>query len=336
MISIPKNYRVLIVDDDSVSLLLLADHLRAAGHETMVARDAAEAKELLSCQTAQIVVADWVMPGTSGVDLCRWVRQRENCRGIHFVILTMYAQKEKLVEAFDAGVDDFLSKPIEPTELIARLGSWKRMIQLRADLEAQYRAVAKLNQDLIAANEKLYELAAIDELTGLPNRRQAVKRLQEHLARRRRYGEVLCCAMIDIDQFKSLNDTNGHAVGDLILRRTAELLRQSVREVDEVFRVGGDEFLIIFPRQHIDDAARIGERCRLAIESSRVTRRGADIGWSVSIGVAEPSDPSTGALDFLEGADQALYRAKARGRNFVDAQMTPNAALPPGIWHAGG
>src|ERR1700749_981713 len=137
MTEIPNNLNILIIDDDMVSLTLLADHLTSTGNEILIANDAAQAMEILSSKSIQIVIADWMMPTMTGLELCRWARGRDNCKSVHFVILTGYSEKEKLIEAFGAGVDDFLSKPVHEGELLARLRAWKRMIQLRSDLQSQ-------------------------------------------------------------------------------------------------------------------------------------------------------------------------------------------------------
>src|SRR3954470_4583196 len=161
---------VLLVDDDPISLSRLEEHLRPAGHRVLAVPSARGAVDILAREPVHLVIADWVMPEMSGLDLCRWVRSRRFDHPLHFVMLTVYSDRARLVEAFEAGVDDFLSKPLQEAELLARLRAWGRFVRLQADLARRHREAARLNGELARANARLAELAAQDDLTGLPNR----------------------------------------------------------------------------------------------------------------------------------------------------------------------
>ena len=181
---------------------------------------------LMERQNFQIVVIDWIMPVMDGPSLCRWIRGRTPQQLVHVVMLTIYSEKTKLVEAFDAGVDDFLTKPIHEGELLARMHAWTRIISLEEDLASQGKAAEVRGNELANLNARLAHLAAFDELTGLPNRREAMKHLEEKLSLSKRYGHPLACAAIDVDHFKWINDGLGHAAGDWLLRQLSQSLAQ--------------------------------------------------------------------------------------------------------------
>ncbi|HYE19877.1 MAG TPA: diguanylate cyclase [Tepidisphaeraceae bacterium] len=308
---------VLLVDDDPVSLALLEAHLGGHDLRILTASSAEEAMGVVSGTPVQIVIADWVMPGVSGLDLCRWVRSRTFAGPLHFVILTVHSETDRLTEAFAAGVDDFLSKPLDESELLARLRAWTRFVRLQEDLDARHREAARLNGELAAANARLAELATRDELTRLPNRREAVRCLDQQWAVHRRYGRPLACAMVDVDRFKWVNDTYGHPIGDDVLRHVAAALRRDVRDADAVFRLGGDEFLILLPDCDAAAAAACAERCRRAVCDRPVGPAG--VPCTVSIGIAQASNATAGPHDLLRAADEALYAAKRAGRNVARA-----------------
>src|SRR5207237_1961103 len=179
--------------------------------------------QCLQKHPVHIVIADWVMPGLNGLDLCRWMRWQQFEHPIHFVMLTVHSDQARLVEAFEAGVDDFLSKPLKQDELLARMRAWSRFIRLQEDLAQQHQTAQRLNEEfetvnnqLAIANLQLAAMALQDDLTLLPNRREAMRRLEEQWCISRRYGLPLSCAMIDVDRFKQFNDIHGHAAGDAV------------------------------------------------------------------------------------------------------------------------
>src|SRR2546421_2963861 len=146
---------VLLVDDDPVSLALLEEYMRSQNHQVFVASTASQAMLCLQKHPIHIVVADWVMPGLNGLDLCRWLRWQHFEHPIHFVMLTVHSEQARLVEAFEAGVDDFLSKPLRQDELLARMRAWSRFIRLQEDLARQHQAAQRLNDELETANGQL-------------------------------------------------------------------------------------------------------------------------------------------------------------------------------------
>jgi diguanylate cyclase (GGDEF)-like protein len=310
---------VLLVDDDPISLLLLERSLAAKDCIVRSVPTAQEAMRVLERQSVQIVIADWVMPEMSGIELCRWVRAKPLQRPLHFVMLTVHSDPARLVEAFEAGVDDFLSKPLDESELLARLRAWGRFVRLQEDLTARHREAQRLNDELISANARLEELATQDELTLLPNRRAAMRRLAEQWTIALRYAQPLSCLLIDIDHFKQFNDHYGHETGDDVLRQVATAIRSSIRLADAAFRLGGDEFLVLCPNSAATEAAACAERCRIAVAAHPPTTPAPHLSSTISIGLAEISPAMTTPRDLLRAADQALYAAKGAGRNVTHA-----------------
>ncbi|MBE3098784.1 MAG: diguanylate cyclase [Planctomycetes bacterium] len=324
--------KVVVVDDDPLSVEFLALHLASAGFEALVARDAHEALDLVRAGKSRTVIADWLMPEMDGLELCKAIRSLKNLNYVYFIMLTMVQGRHRLIEAFEAGVDDFISKPVQPEELLARLQVGMRMIGIQERLKQNARSVARLNKELAAANKRLQRLSATDDLTGLPNRRYAMLRLQEEWSLAERSGQPFACALVDVDAFKDANDTHGHPFGDAVLRQIGAVLRSSVRAGDVTCRFGGDEFLIIFRNQDAQGAGVGAERCRLVVQK-QAAQPSKDLRSpiTISIGVAQKEPDMSGPDDLLQSADKALYAAKHSGKNSVwawDAAGPYPAATP--------
>jgi putative two-component system response regulator len=316
---------VLLVEDDAAQSETIASLLAENGFSVVAAPDAAAALTVLARHRPRVVISDWSMPGMDGADLCRRVRALDQVEYTFFLMLTMHTDKERMLAAFDAGVDDFLVKPFHQGELLARIRAGVRTIRLHDELQRRNQGMHELNGQLLRLNSKLERLAVTDELTGLYNRRQAMIRLQERAAHADRYGEPLSIALIDLDHFKRINDTHGHAAGDEVLRTAAAVLAANVRETDTVCRTGGEEFLIVFPAQTAAEAAISVERCRAAVAAHAfVADAGAGGGAeprlavTISGGVASYRKGLGGVEGMLVRADRALYAAKAAGRNRVE------------------
>lgn len=314
--------RVLIVDDDADSVALVSRHLTGAGYEILTASSGDEAMKILASEGAPIVVTDWKMPGMSGLDLCRAIRDREGIGFAYVIILTAETGEDQLVEAFERGADDYLTKPFNRRELLARIRAGERIIQLRRDLEGRQWEVHRINAEmsiahtkLAEANEQLNRLATTDELTGLLNRREAMSRLAGFWSASVRRQSPLACISLDIDHFKDFNDMYGHAIGDTVLRAVAEALRSAVRSAEPVCRIGGEEFLILCPDATEAQAAMSAERLRETVEQLIVRVDKLQLVVTVSLGVAERRRTMTVPDELLRIADDALYAAKNAGRN---------------------
>jgi putative two-component system response regulator len=320
---------ILVADDDPLLLAKLVELLSATGETVISAVDGEDATRLLFERAPRVVLSDWVMPKSDGVELCRRIRAREGADPIHFIMMTTHSDKGRLLEAYDAGVDDFVVKPFDHEELLARVRAGIRAAKLHDDLVRRASGSQALNAELATLNSRLERLAITDELTGLFNRRHALARLGEQWEMFQRYGRPLSVAMIDIDHFKNINDTRGHGVGDAILRRIAGILRDQTRGTDVVCRVGGEEFLIIFPSQTLDEAGVCAERCRSAVAKHVFDIGGVDITATISIGLASRTGDMKEYPELLQCADQALYAAKHGGRNRICRADEPAAASNP-------
>lgn len=308
---------VLIVEDDSGQREEISSLLQDNGYSPIVASSANSALEILQTHRPRIIISDWVMPGMNGIDFCKRIRSCDQLEYVFFLMLTMHTDKDNMIQAFDAGVDDFVRKPFHQGELLARIRAGLRTIRLHDELHRRTHGAQQLNAQLLQLNSKLERLAVTDELTGLYNRRQAIARLGEKIESAERYGNALSIAMFDVDHFKKINDTLGHPAGDEVLRGIAATLRANVRSTDTIFRLGGEEFLIMFPTQTTQEALISVERCRTAIGASAVMIGGNGIHVTVSAGVSAFRTGMHDVSAFLKEADDALYEAKSAGRNCV-------------------
>jgi len=244
-------------------------------------------------------------------------------------MLTVHASKEELARAFDAGVDDFLAKPFEEVELMARLRSGLRAAAINEESFRQNLGSRQLTEQLLSLNNRLENLAITDDLTGLYNRREAMRRLEEQWILSDRYQRPLSVVILDIDHFKRVNDVHGHSAGDLVLREVAKTLGACVRNTDAVCRIGGEEFLIILPFQTTVEAELCANRCRTEIADREFSYLGQILKTTVSAGIACRRGDMICCSDLLEEADTALYVAKRAGRNMVHSGRAAPETSPP-------
>jgi diguanylate cyclase (GGDEF)-like protein len=309
--------RVLVVDDDASIRALIKAMLLHAGYEVIEATDGQEGFEKALEARPQIMITDWMMPQMDGVELTRALRQTKLGRGIYILILTALEAEERLVEAFDAGVDDFMSKPLRSRVLGARLRAGQRVVMLQQEIERDREEIRRFAAELAVTNRRLQEAALTDVLTGFPNRRYAIERFQQEWLASNRSRRPLSCMMIDVDNFKGINDTHGHDVGDMVLKRTAQAIKSGLRAQDVVCRTGGDEFVVICPETDLAAALACAERVRKAVADVKLSAGELDIRGSVSIGVATRESGMTDIGALLKRADEGLYQSKQGGRNRV-------------------
>jgi diguanylate cyclase (GGDEF)-like protein len=308
--------RVLVVEDDRSMRTLLEKMLLAAGHYVVIASNGIEALSMIEKERPQLIVTDWIMPQMDGIALCRELRDKPENRSIYVIIVTMQDSADKLVEAFEAGADDYISKPITPKIFFARLRAGQRVVQLQEELAFDREQLMHFATELSAANERLQGQALSDALTGLPNRRFAMERLEQEWALTKRGDRTLSCLMVDVDHFKSINDTYGHQVGDDALKLVADTLRRAARTQDIVCRYGGEEFLVICPDTDAQAAVQCAERLRTNVAAQGLhLQDGGEHKMTVSIGVAEKNESTNTLEALLIRADNNLYAAKDVGRN---------------------
>lgn len=311
--------RILIVDDDKAVADYLQQLLTSHGHTVFSAADGKEGLEKVLEYTPQLVISDWIMPNMDGIAFCESLRTTRDGRGLYFIILTALADEDRLVEAFEAGVDDYLVKPYSVKVLMARLRAGQRVTQLKDEISREREEVRRVASELAVTNRRLQRLALTDPLTLLPNRRYGMDSLEQEWEAAKNRGRPVTCMLIDLDRFKQINDTYGHDAGDTALKQAAKILKSAARTQDIVSRIGGEEFMVICPDTPLKEGTQYAELIRRTFADSLVNAGADRIKINVSIGIAEynPAMPHFSAL--IKAADDALYRAKLNGRNRVVA-----------------
>lgn len=317
--------RILIVDDDNSLSSYLQKLLTNHGHTVFSAADGKDGLEKVLEYNPQLVISDWIMPKMDGIAFCKSLRTTRDGRGLYFIILTALADEDRLVEAFEAGVDDYLVKPFSEKVLMARLRAGQRVTQLKEEISREREEVRRIASELAVTNRRLQRLALTDPLTLLPNRRYGMDSLEQEWEAAKNRGRPVTCMLIDLDRFKQINDTYGHDTGDTALKQAAKILKSAARTQDIVSRIGGEEFMVVCPDTPLKEGAQYADQIRRAFEDGVINAGAERIKINVSIGIAEynPAMPHFSAL--IKAADDALYQAKLTGRNKVIA-YTP--ALP--------
>jgi two-component system, cell cycle response regulator len=301
---------ILVADDEAINRALIQRRLEREGYRVLTARDGGEAVRVAREELPDLVILDVMMPGMDGLDACRALKEDERTRDIPVIFLSARDETEMKVSGFDLGADDYISKPFEAAELVAR-------VHVRIRLKRERDQLRTSAEEASARAEQAQERAMTDALTKLLNRHALGHTLARESAEARRYTRPLSCLMVDLDNFKTINDTYGHATGDLVLRQIAAVLREAVRGTDTVFRYGGEEFLVLLPETDLSGASALGEKIRAAAAARLFGEGARPFDLTLSIGVASLSGDESG-VDMIARADSALYRAKKRGRNRVE------------------
>lgn len=309
---------VMIVDDDERIIRLVTFLLKKAGFRFAVARDGKEALLLGEQELPEIIITDWMMPEMTGVELCAHIKRSEALRHSYVIMLTAEEAIDSIEEGFAAGADDYVCKPFSGPILIGRVQSAKRALELQVQLDRKREVRTKQMAKLSEMTNRLRSVTMTDALTKLPNRRFARRQLIEEWNVSVERDKRLSLGMIDIDNFKRINDTYGHDVGDHVLRMTGLVLRDNTRKADFVCRFGGEEFLLINIDCTRETALQCCERLRAAVEANHIEYGGFSGNVTISLGVAERKDGYGDVDSLLKAADQAVYRAKRLGRNRVD------------------
>lgn len=316
--------RVLIADGVDADRQQVKNILLEAGYDVAEAKDGFMATELALDFRPDLMVVAWTLPDISGEELVGTLRRTRIGRGIYVLGLREKVDDDALIAAFDAGVDDMLAKPVNPRLLLARASVGVRMTSLQLEIETDKEEIRHFAAELAVSNRRLQEAALMDSLTGFPNRRFFSDRLLQEWASSSRSKRPLSCIMVDVDQFKHINDTYGHDVGDSVLRQVAHAIRQGVRAHDMVARTGGDEFLIMCPDTTLEAAMACAERVRVAVEQADAVSGMLHLNVSISLGVATRDGSISDTDTLVKRADQGLYQAKQEGRNRVASiQLRP-------------
>ena len=310
----PSDHTVLAVDDKPLNLRLLREMLEEEDFGVVEASDGLQALERVRDVMPDIVLLDINMPNMDGIEVCHRLKADPDTQGIPVIFVSGVNELEDKVHAFREGAIDYITKPFQVDEVIARVTTHLTLRNLQKALEQQIEELKRTQVELEASNRELARLSVQDSLTELYNRRYLDENLRSVFSRARRYGQSLSVMICDIDNFKRINDTLSHEVGDKVLRQVAKILQNDVRDADITARYGGEEFVIVFPETLVNHAAIVCERIRQHVEQHPWEDIAQGLQVTLSIGL-------TGDITFsdhekmLAAADEKLYHAKAEGKN---------------------
>jgi len=313
MIVAPERVQVLVADDSAVYRKLVEQAFSETDYSIRFARSGQEAIELFSKHEFSLVITDWMMPDLTGIEVCQRIRENSKGTYTYIILLTSISEKANVVKGLAAGADDYLTKPFDPEELLARAGVGRRIVDLHRQIETK--------------NRLLEELALTDSLTGVPNRRAIEEWAARQLSGAARHGFPFWVVMADLDDFKRVNDSSGHEAGNTVLKRFAEILKANSRRSDICGRIGGEEFLFVLTHAERKNVETLIENIRKQFEKEEFSFGGRIVRVTASFGVCgfrgkiAPEFPH-----LVHQADTALYKAKNRGRNRVEFAESEAAA----------
>lgn len=303
---------ILIIDDSKVVRAQLLDTLRSVDlfDNFYEATDGLEGLKVLATTPIDFVLCDLMMPNMDGFQFLAAVRKKEEFLQIPVIILSERGESKSKVKGLGTGARDYITKPFDPTELIARI-----TVQLN---------IKTLQDEMRKTNELLKELSITDHLTHLYNRRYMMDELEVEFHRSLRKKGDLCLVLIDVDHFKQVNDTYGHQKGDMVLAAIAETIQVDLRRYDLAARYGGEEFAMVLPDTNLHEGSIVAERFRQAVLDISFPPPLHNLAITVSQGIAAIPSPGINSVDaFIKAADDALYRAKQNGRNRIETAMSP-------------
>lgn len=307
---------ILIADDDYNFRNAMIDMVQLWGYDVISAKNGFDVWEiLLGGDAPRMMILDWIMPGMDGVEICKRLRSRKDDPYIYIILVTIQDQIEKLAEGITAGADDYLTKPVVPEELEARLLAGKRILDLQAEL--------------MSARDALQLQATHDPLTDLWNRKGILDILKREVSRASRNSVPLSVIMADVDDFKFINDSFGHPVGDRVLAEIAARMQDTLRSYDAVGRLGGDEFLMVLPGCDTEAALCLAERVRKKMALRQFPFPEDDIfSISISLGIASSSmGIGLDVDDLVLAADSALLRAKQMGKDRIEVRRSEHMVV---------
>ena len=298
--------RTLVLDDRPTSLKRLTEAL-SIEHTVTLAETPNDMLDLAATGAFDLLIVSLTLQEFDGLRLCSQLRSAEATRQTPILVLVEEGDTPRLVRALDMGVNDYLVRPVDRNELVARCRTQLRRKRYQDYLRERF--------------QKGLELAVTDSLTGIYNRRYMESHLETLVGEGAQAGKPVSLLIFDIDYFKSVNDTHGHAVGDSVLKEFAQRISQNVRGVDLTCRLGGEEFVVVMPDTDLSYALMVAERLRQKVADAPFrVEPSVSLNITVSIGIAVTEGPDDTGKALLERADNALYRAKRDGRNRVVAE----------------
>jgi diguanylate cyclase (GGDEF)-like protein len=301
--AVPK-YEILVVDDSPVHRKLIEHILSGHGYSLSFACNGSEALQIYHEKAPSIVITDWIMPDFSGLELCEHIRADKSSGYTYVILMTSNTEKDGVVKGLEAGADDYLVKPFNSSEMLARIGVGRRIIDLHRQLERK--------------RAQLEEVARTDSLTRLPNRRAIAEWASKHLKGALRHGFPLWVVLGDLDSFKEINDSFGHEAGDIVLRTFADSLKKTTRVSDMCGRWGGDEFLLVISHVNAENIEMTINRFREQFSALSFPFVRQSVNVTATFGVAGSESGELKEFEALvRKADEMLYEAKRAGRNCV-------------------
>jgi diguanylate cyclase (GGDEF)-like protein len=306
---------ILIAEDDTHIAELIKIILEAKGYTTHWAKDGEEAIQEVNRLKPDLILLDVMMPKLNGYEVLRMIKEKEELKAIPVIFVTVRGETDSKVVGLRLGGNDYITKPFDLDELIARVETALRIKGEHDNLRSQ--------------NRRLSELSMTDPLTGLYNRRYLMERFHEEIERAKRYQYPISCVIVDIDDFKLINDTYGHLKGDQLLQQLAIIMKNSNRVVDILSRYGGEEFIMILPQTNLGGAETVSERYRQLVAGFQILPGEPDLRITVSMGASAYSTSKIGTKEeLLRQADEALYEAKRLGKNRVMLARPETTDLP--------
>ncbi|MBR8831796.1 MAG: Response regulator PleD [Chroococcopsis gigantea SAG 12.99] len=306
----PEDNLILVVDDVNKNLQLIIEILDEAGYSTTFANSGKQAIERVRNASPDLILLDLMMPEMNGLEVCKYLRGQIVYELIPIIFLTASNEKEYLLKAFEYGAVDYITKPFNSKELLARIKTHIDLKNSRDQLQLAY--------------NQLEKLAITDHLTGIFNRRAILTFAEEEFIRCSRYERRFSLLMIDVDFFKSINDNYGHDIGDKVLIEVAETINNGTRKVDILGRFGGEEFVVLLPEAGLPEAVGVAEKIKESVSEIRLPALRDKNEITVSIGVASYEKSDHQLEEIIKRADRSLYYAKNQGRNrVVTSEMLP-------------
>lgn len=307
-----RQSNILVVDDIPLNVELLRTYLKSSGYSVFEAHDGEEALKSVAQNKPDLILLDIMMPKINGFEVCRKLKSDPRTQFVPIVMVTALQSVEDKVQGLEVGADDFITKPFNKMELLARVKSLLRIKFLHDELEKK---IIQLDE----ARKRLQQLAVTDGLTGLFNHRFFKEQLMHEFNRATRTKSSLSLAMIDIDYFKFYNDENGHPAGDIVLKKISKLIQRNLRKIDIAARYGGEEFVVILPETSHNAAKIVTEKIRRLVEEEPIIheQKQPNKKLTISLGLATYPDDTKDPDKLISVADQRLYKAKQGGRNRV-------------------
>jgi diguanylate cyclase (GGDEF)-like protein len=314
---IQENATILVVDDDPTNLQVLLDQLKNSGFRILIAQDGEGALRQVDFAKPDLILLDVIMPGIDGFETCRRLKQNDASKDIPVIFLTAFSDPVDKVKGIEAGGVDYLTKPFDGLELLARVTTHLELRRYRKELEQTNRELQQAHKALLESRKQVELATKIDPLTQLSNRRDMLEKIRYEKIRFERNQKPFVLAICNLDNFKEFNDTFGHDCGDFVLVSVTCMMRSLVRKQDQIARWGGEEFLFLFPETDLEGGRVICEKIRKKIATHSYQYKEQGLLITGSWGVSVFNNFNMPIEDCIKKADHALYLGKERGKNCV-------------------